>query len=413
MARRLLLGFLGCAAAVLACASCRESTGQGLGGREEQRSVFFVRPPSEAAGKGSNWADALDGLPSSLQRGAVYWLSAGDYGAYDFDDSSRQDLGITLRKASAVAHGTEVGWAPQLADGPAVFGPLRFEGSHYTFDGGQPNGFKVVGAVGTEAAVHIEGNHIALRQVEIDGGFRKVAGKQVAGSCNGANVHGDDVELDRCEIHRIADDGLGLYGDRIRVLQSEVYDLDGCGTDGECGPCYNGHSDGIELSGASQITLLGNLVYDVRSNAALFMDDWSGSAVKDLVVRDNIFYTPDTGFAVYVQKVKGARFEDNVIWGKTQGSKYGGLSIGPGIEDLHMKNNVILNINFSHMGVKYDPRRHGLDGNRFGMLHPDEHSAGPGDQVGDPGFARIPMSDADAAHRRKGLTRTDFEAAPQ
>lgn len=413
MARLRLLELLGSAAAVLMCSACPSSPRQVADEQASKEAVFFVSPASGAGGKGSSWADALDGLPDSLRRGAVYWLSAGDYGAYDFDDPESGELGITLRKATAAAHGTELGWSAELGTGPAAFGPLRFERSRYTLDGAEPNGIRVVGESGAEATVQIEGDHIALRQLEIDGGFRKASGKQVAGSCNGVNVHGDDAELDRCEIHRIADDGLGVYGNRVRVLQSEIHDLDGCGTDGGCGPCYNGHSDGIELSGASQVTLVGNLVYDVRSNAGLYMDDWSGSAVRELEVRDNVFYTPDTGFAVYVQKVKGARFENNVIWGKTQGSKYGGLSIGPGIEDLSMKNNVILNINFSHMNVKYDPRRHGLDGNRFGMLHPDEYNAGPSDLVGDPGFARIPMSGADEAHRSKELTRADFEASPR
>ena len=67
------------------------------------------------------------------------------------------------------------------------------------------------------------------------------------------------------------------------------------------GPCYNGHSDGLELSDVSDIELVGNMVYDVRSTAALFMDNWSGSKIYDLVAYNNVFYTPDTGFAVYLQ----------------------------------------------------------------------------------------------------------------
>ena len=38
------------------------------------------------------------------------------------------------------------------------------------------------------------------------------------------------------------------------------------------------------------------------------MDDWSGSAIRDLVVFNNVFYTPDCGFAVYLQKLGGAKF---------------------------------------------------------------------------------------------------------
>lgn len=110
-------------------------------------------------------------------------------------------------------------------------------------------------------------------------------------------------------------------------------------------------------------------------------------------------------------RLKGARFFDNVIWGKTQGAKYGKLAVGPGIEDLRMYGNTILNINFTHMSAKYDPTRHHLDYNLFGMVHPDESTPSPHDAIGDPGFAGIPMSGDDAVHRRAGLTRADFVSA--
>jgi hypothetical protein len=238
--------------------------------------------------------------------------------------------------------------------------------------------------------------------------LRKADGKQVAGSCNGSNIKGDYVVFDRCEIHNIADDGLGIYANHVKVLHSKIHDLDGCGTDRDCGPCYNGHSDGIVLSGASDIELVGNLVYDVRSNAALFMLDWSGSAVHDLVVYNNVFYTPDTGFAVYLQKLKGAKVHNNVIWGKTQGSRYGGLAIGRNVKDLEMFNNIILNINYSHLGASHDPSEHHLDYNLFGMINTGEYSANAHDLVGDPQFAGIPMSSSAGDHKGSNLTLDDF-----
>jgi len=369
----------------------------------------FVRPGGAGAKDGSSWANAFDGLPPKLERGTVYWVGAGAYGPYVLDDALRDSREIVLRKATAEAHGSDIGWVPQLGEGQAVFGPLRFETGHYTLDGGEPNGFHVVGRMGTEATVLIEGSHVMLRHVEVDGGFREAGGKQVAGGCNGSNVHGDHTTFDRCEIHSIADDGIGIYATHVRVLHSTIHNLHGCGTDGDCGPCYNGHSDGIEMSGASDIELVGNLVYDVLANAALYMDDWSGSAVRGLLVYNNVFYTPDTGFAVYLQKVKGAKVHNNVIWGKTQGSKYGGLSIGPGIEDLEAHNNIILNINFSHMGAKQDPAVHRLDYNWFGMVNSDEYSAASHDLIGDPRFAAIPMSGDPDDHRSDRIMLGDFE----
>lgn len=387
--------------------ACRATKNDGSGNGDSAQSTWYVRPG--AAGDGSSWDHALDRLPSSLRRGSVYWLSAGEYGSRDFDDEGKEDLRILLRKATAQAHGSDAGWRSHYGNGQAVFGPIRFDESYYTVDGGEPEGIRVVGELGTEAAVHIKGSHVVLRQVEIDGGFRKVAGRQTAGACNGSNVEGDYASFDRCDIHNVADDGLGIYADYVRVSSSKIHNLDGCGTDGGCGPCYNGHSDGVELSGSAGVELVGNFIYNVRSNAALFMGDWTGSAAQDLLVFNNVFYTPDTGFAVYVQQVNGARIYNNIIWGKTQGSHYGGLSIGQDVDRLDMRNNIILNINFSHMGAQYDPKRHQLDYNLFGMVHPDEYSPSAHDLVADPRFAGVPMSGAAADHIADEVGLRDFQ----
>jgi hypothetical protein len=389
----------------------RASSDRDRGGDGSGTLARYVRPEGGGAEDGSSWGNAFRGLPTVLERGVVYWVSAGDYGSYTFDDGARGQSDITVRKATARAHGSDAGWNARYGNGQAVFGPLRFKSSRYTVDGGEPNGLKTVGQMGTEAVVQIDGSHIVLRHVEIDGGLRKVNGKQTAGGCNGSNVNGDYAVFDRCEVHHIADDGIGIYADHIKVLYSKIHDLDGCGTDSDCGPCYNGHSDGVELSGASHVELVGNIVYDVRSNAALFMDDWSGSAVHDLTVYNNVFYTPDSGFAVYLQKLNGAKVYNNVIWGKTQGRHYGGLSIGPAVKKLTMVNNIILNINFSHMGARHDPKHHNLDYNLFGMVHSEEYSVNSHDLVADPKFARIRMSSAAEDHERRDLTLGDFRAA--
>lgn len=377
--------------------------------RQTDPKAFYVRPVGGGAEDGSSWANAMHGLPRALKRGAVYWLGGGDYGDYTFDDPSHLDSMITIRKATAESHGSEDGWRAEYGRGQAVFGPLRLTTSHYLLDGGEQNGLRAVGRMGTGAVIQIDGSHVTLRNVEIDGGLRKLDGKQTAGACNGSNVSEDHVVFDRCEIHNIADDGIGIYASHIKVLRSKIHDLDGCGTDGDCGPCYNGHSDGIELSGAVDVELVGNLIYDVRSNAAVFMDDWSGSAVRDLLLFNNVFYVPDSGFALYLQKVDSARVHNNIIWGKTQGSRYGGLAMGREITNLEMFNNIILNINFSHMGAAHDPKQHKLDFNLFGMINSDEYSAKSHDSFGDPRFSRIPMSDEASAHLRTGVMLDDFK----
>jgi hypothetical protein len=355
----------------------------------------------------------LSGLPSSLERDTVYWLGAGNYGAYTFDDGASGQMGITVRKATAQAHGGDTGWNAAYGSGQAVFGPLRFDGSRYTLDGGEPSGLRTVGQTGTNATVHVGGSHIVLRHVEIDGGLEKSNETQTAGGCNGSNVRGDYVVFDRCEIHNAADDGIEIHAaDHIKVLYSKIHDLHACGTDAPCsGPCYNGHSDGLELSGVSDIELIGNMVYDVRSTAALIMGNFTGSDNYDLVAYNNVFYTPDAGFAVYLQDLHRAKVHNNIIWGKTQGDRYGGLSMGPSITDLEMYNNIILNINYSHMGASHDPTHHDLDYNLFGMINSGEYQANTNDLVADPRFAGIPMSSNAGDHKGSNLKLEDFVPA--
>ena len=113
------------------------------------------------------------------------------------------------------------------------------------------------------------------------------------------------------------------------------------------------------------------MVYDVRSDAAIFMDNWSSTKIRGLVAYNNVFYTPDNGFAVYLHRLDGARIHNNVICGRTQGSRYGGLAMGRDVTNLEMYNNIILNINFSHMGGSYDPSQHDIDYNLFGVIDPE------------------------------------------
>jgi hypothetical protein len=369
----------------------------------------YVLPAGTGLKDGSNWANAFDGLPDRLERDTVYWLGAGSYDSYTFDDTPSAQAGITLRKATAQVHGASTGWNAQYGSGQAVFGPLRFSTERYTLEGGEPNGIQTVGRMGTEAVVRFDGGRIVLRQVEINGGFRRSDNTQTGGACIGGDIDADYVMFDRCEIHNTADDGIGIYASHIKVLNSKIHDLHGCGTDSDCsGPCYNGHSDGLEISRASDIELIGNMVYEVRSTAAIFMEDWGRGGVSDLVAYNNVFYTPATGLTVYLQDLDNARFHNNIIWGRTQGNRYGGLSIGNDVTNLEMRNNIILNINYSHMNAQHDPSQHDLDYNLFAMIDSREYSRNTHDLVGDPMFRGISVSDQTGDHEGSDLRIDDF-----
>jgi len=109
--------------------------------------------------------------------------------------------------------------------------------------------------------------------------------------------------------------------------------------------------------------------------------------------------------------LQGAKFHNNIIWGKTRGARYGGLAMGQDVTDLQMYNNIILNINYSHMGAKYDATQHRLDYNLFGMIDSGEYRANTHDLVADPRFAGIPMSSNEGDHKASNPTLDDFVPA--
>jgi hypothetical protein len=167
----------------------------------------------------------------------------------------------------------------------------------------------------------------------------------------------------------------------------------------------------LELSGVSDIELVGNMVYDVRSTAAIFMEDFGSGGISNLVAYNNVFYTPETGITVYLKDLNGAKFHNNIIWGRTQGNRYGGLAIGKNVTNLEMYNNIILNINYSHLSASHNSSEHNLDYNLFGMINSGEYPANTNDLVGDPEFAGIPMSSDAGDHKGSDLTLEDFITA--
>jgi hypothetical protein len=110
---------------------------------------------------------------------------------------------------------------------------------------------------------------------------------------------------------------------------------------------------------------------------------------ENVLLANNILYSPETGFVAYIEDARGIQVLNNVVWGLHQGA-YGGLSIGVNVADLDLYNNVILSINYEHIGGQYDPAEHRGDYNLFAYSL-GQWQDGPHDVVAvDPGFTAIP-----------------------
>ena len=241
-------------------------------------------------------------------------------------------------------------------------------------------------------------NHITIDSCDFNGDTT---------TCTGINVGGSYITIEHCTIHDIADDGFQCgNGDHINFLQNTICHLYGCGTDGGCGPCYNGHSDGFELSHLDTVVLSGNLVFDVRSTSAVILDNYSGGVtVHNLVLENNIFYTPETGVIVYVFYVDGIKMYNNTFWK----SNWLGVAVGPSVSRLEAYNNIVQCIDYNFLSGNYNASDHKYDYNLVGFAGRGLTAQAHDVVSNDPKFQRIPpANDNTATHLYRNVTPADF-----
>jgi hypothetical protein len=94
-----------------------------------------VRAGASGANNGTDWTNAYTSLPATLTRGFTYYVADGSYSAYTFDDAPSGAATITVRKATAGAHGTDTGWVSTYGDGQAAFGVFTIRTSYLVIDG--------------------------------------------------------------------------------------------------------------------------------------------------------------------------------------------------------------------------------------------------------------------------------------
>lgn len=369
----------------------------------------YVRADASGANDGSSWDDATTEFPAELSRGAVYFVAAGEYPAYTFDDAEDGTTRIRVLRATASDHGDGAGWQDAYAEGEAVFGELAFENDGYDFDGRSAT--RTVGSFeGT--VVRIEGNSVDFRGVDVDGAFRTSGDEHSEGACTGMNVSGDDVVVAANRIHDIADDGVVVGGNVNFTFEgNEIDSLFGCGTDGGCGMCDNGHSDGLEIYAVRNSRFVGNFAHDIASTSTFFFGNWAdelGDGPNDycenIVIANNVLYNPETGFVIYLEDVRSVSLYHNTIWGQHQGA-YGGLAVGVNVTGLVMVNNAILSVNYAHLDSTFDAAEHRGDYNLFGKSLGQWEDAAHDIVENDPGFVGI--GDGDAS-KLEGVVATDF-----
>jgi hypothetical protein len=71
---------------------------------------YVVSPSGSGAKTGADWNNAYAGLPSTLVRGAIYYLADGSYPGFTFSTAASSTSTIEFRKAQSYDNCTSVGW---------------------------------------------------------------------------------------------------------------------------------------------------------------------------------------------------------------------------------------------------------------------------------------------------------------
>ncbi len=216
-------------------------------------------------------------------------------------------------------------------------------------------------------------------------------------ACTGISLkRGSYLTIRNNKIHEIADDGFEFSNSHhLTVGGNSIYRLVGYGTDSNPpGPCYNGHSDAIELYNIDDSEFDGNLIFDVRGTSAFYLRNGASSPssyCQNIRITNNVFMTPESGFVVYLFKTAGLQVYNNTFWW----GRYGGVVVGNYVTDMDFENNVVHSVNYNHMNEPHNPSEHRYKNNivsrTSGQRTPDFFDVGSGNVFElDPGYANIP-----------------------
>ena len=75
------------------------------GSARAQVTCYAVNPAATGSNNGTSWTNAYKAIPSTLVRGAIYYLSDGSYGHYSFSTAASGATTVEIRKAQSFDYG--------------------------------------------------------------------------------------------------------------------------------------------------------------------------------------------------------------------------------------------------------------------------------------------------------------------
>ena len=101
-----------------------------------ESTCYYVNVNLNSGSKdGSDWNNAANALPATLQRGWTYYIANGTYSSLALDDTESGSQMIYIYSAQVGNHGTSVGWNVNLAGSVMFWGGISISKGYYHVDG--------------------------------------------------------------------------------------------------------------------------------------------------------------------------------------------------------------------------------------------------------------------------------------
>lgn len=271
----------------------------------QAQSVYYVRAGATGAKNGTDWNNAYTSLPSTLVRGATYYIADGTYPGYKFDDPVDGTKLITIKKATASDHGTETGWNSSYGDGVAEFNTytdlgniLTFLTDYYVFDGvtgGGPgswttgHGFKLSNADNIYFVMfsnkwgapsqRVNVNYITIRHVELAGKAPVTPGYQLGFDASAEGAYYSNIEISHVYTHDI---GMAhfLWQNSSYITVQYSYITRNATSDTH-------HGTGFRMDNCSNITFRYNLMSDITGTGFVGAYEFT---IQNVSIYGNVFY---------------------------------------------------------------------------------------------------------------------------
>lgn len=255
------------------------------------QTLYYVRAGAAGSNNGADWNNAYTSLPSTLVRGATYYVADGNYSRYTFTTPMSGSAWITIKKATESDHGTSTGWQTTYGDGQAVFGPLSVNSSstgYIEIDGQFKYGFKVdfdEGQTGFEfnsGAQNIHLKYIDFDGVATSGNYNYSASTKAIYVHSSGSVTTDGFLLSNCALHGGETLIQWEKGNNAIIEYCDFYD--------NRSTASNWHSNIMYITGTStNVIFRYNKIHNYNVEG-LFVTGYGGSNSGNWYIYGNVFY---------------------------------------------------------------------------------------------------------------------------